>query len=306
VVFSNLTIGEMLAVFGYLWFMMTPVQELVNIQYAWFAANAALGRINALLGLHSEPQHPARRDPFVDRSTVGITLDHVSFAYADGETVLDDVSLVVAAGEKVALVGASGGGKSTLVQALLGLYPVKAGQIFYGDAPVTEIGWEAVREHVGVVLQHPVLFNDSVRANLTLGREADDAILWQALEIAQLKDIIAALPHGLDTVVGRQGVRLSGGQRQRLAIARMIVAKPQIVILDEATSALDTDTERRLHQALAGFLAGRTTLIIAHRLSAVKQANRILVFENGRVVEEGAHAELIDRGGLYHKLYHHA
>ncbi|HRK78377.1 MAG TPA: ABC transporter ATP-binding protein [Thiobacillus sp.] len=306
VVFSDLSIGEMLAVFGYLWFMMTPVQELVNMQYAWFAANAALGRINALLGLHGEPQHPALRDPFAGQPTVGIALDHVSFAYADGETVLDDVSLTVAAGEKVALVGASGGGKSTLVQALLGLYPVRAGWILYGGTAVTEIGWETVREHVGVVLQHPVLFNDSVRANLTLGREADDATLWQALEIAQLKDAIAALPHALDTVVGRQGVRLSGGQRQRLAIARMIVAKPQIVILDEATSALDTDTERRLHQALSGFLSGRTTLIIAHRLSAVRQADRILVFENGRVVEEGGHDELIGRGGLYHKLYHHA
>ncbi len=305
VVFSDLSIGEMLAVFGYLWFMMTPVQELVNMQYSWFAANAALGRINALLGLHSEPQHPALRNPFVDQTTVGITLDRVSFAYTDGETVLDDVSLKVTAGEKVALVGASGGGKSTLVQALLGLYPVKSGQIQYGGVPVSEIGWETVREHVGVVLQHPVLFNDSVRANLTLGRDADDAVLWQALEIAQLKETIAVLPHGLDTEVGRQGVRLSGGQRQRLAIARMIVANPRIVILDEATSALDTTTERQLHQALAGFLAGRTTLIIAHRLSAVKQADRILVFENGRVVEEGDHAGLIDRGGLYHKLYHH-
>ena len=306
VVFSDLSIGEMLAVFGYLWFMMTPVQELVNMQYAWYAANAALGRINALLGLHSEPQHPALRDPFAGQTTVGIALDHVSFAYADGETVLDDVSLSVAAGEKVALVGASGGGKSTLVQALLGLYPVKSGQILYGDAPVTEIGWEAVRENVGVVLQHPVLFNDSVRANLTLGRDANDAMLWQALEIAQLKDIIAELPHGLDTVVGRQGVRLSGGQRQRLAIARMIVADPKIVILDEATSALDTATERLLHLALSVFLAGRTTLIIAHRLSAVRQADRILVFENGRVVEAGGHEELIERGGLYRKLYHHA
>ncbi len=306
VVFSDLSIGEMLAVFGYLWFMMTPVQELVNMQYSWFAANAALGRINALLGLAGEPQHPALRDPFAGRDTVGIALEHVSFAYDEGETVLDDVSLAVAPGEKVALVGASGGGKSTLVQALLGLYPVKAGRILYGDVPVTEIGWETVREHVGVVLQHPVLFNDSVRANLTLGREADDATLWQALEIAQLKDTIATLRHGLDTVVGRQGVRMSGGQRQRLAIARMIVARPSIVILDEATSALDSDTERHLHQALGAFLAGRTTLIIAHRLSAVKQAGRILVFENGRVVEAGGHAELIEKGGLYHTLYHHA
>ena len=306
VVFSDLSIGEMLAVFGYLWFMMTPVQELVNMQYSWFAANAALGRINALLGLRDEPQHPALRDPFAGLSTVGIVLEHVNFAYEEGETVLDDVSLTVAAGEKVALVGASGGGKSTLVQALLGLYPVKSGQIIYGDVPVTEIGWESVREHVGVVLQHPVLFNDSVRANLTLGREADDTMLWQALEIAQLKDYIVELPHGLDTVVGRQGVRMSGGQRQRLAIARMIVANPSIVILDEATSALDTDTERHLHDALGKFLSGRTTLIIAHRLSAVRQADRILVFENGRVVEEGAHADLIEKGGLYHKLYHHA
>jgi ATP-binding cassette subfamily C protein len=306
VVFSNLSVGEMLAVFGYLWFMMTPVQDLVGMQYAWYAAHAALARINALLGLYSEPQHPALRNPFAADHTIGLTLNHVSFAYADGETVLDDVSLTVVPGEKVALVGASGGGKSTLVQALLGLYPVKSGQILYGDVPVTEIGWEAVREHVGVVLQHPVLFNDSVRANLALGREADDAELWQALEIAQLRDIVAAMPEGLETRVGRQGVRLSGGQRQRLAIARMIVANPRVVILDEATSALDTDTERRLHHALNAFLSGRTTLIIAHRLSAVRQADRILVFENGRVVEAGDHTELMQRGGLYHKLYHHA
>lgn len=305
VVFSDLTIGEMLAVFGYLWFMMTPVQELVNMQYAWFAAQGALGRINALLGMKDAPAHPALADPFAGRPTVGIALEHVCFAYEeDGETVLDNVSLEIRPGEKVALVGASGGGKSTLVQALLGLYPVKEGRILFGGVPVTEIGWETVREHVGVVLQHPVLFNDDVRANLTLGRDVDDAALWQALEIAQLKEIIAALPHGLDTVVGRQGVRLSGGQRQRLAIARMIVAAPAIVILDEATSALDTDTERRLHEAMRAFLAGRTTLIIAHRLSAVRQADRILVFENGRVVEEGAHAALIEKGGLYHKLYH--
>ncbi len=306
VVFSDLTIGQMFAVFGYLWFMMTPVQELVNMQYAWFAAQGALGRINALLGMKDEPQYALRQDPFASRATVGIRLEHVSFAYDEGETVLDDVSLAIAPGEKVALVGASGGGKSTLVQALLGLYPVKSGCVCYGEVPVSEIGWETVREHVGVVLQHPVLFNDSVRANLTLGRDADDAMLWQALEIAQLKEIVAELPHGLDTVVGRQGVRLSGGQRQRLAVARMIVARPQIVILDEATSALDTATERQLHEAMRSFLAGRTTLIIAHRLSAVRQADRILVFENGRVVEQGGHSELIEKGGLYHKLYHQA
>ena len=149
VVFSDLSIGEMLAVFGCLWFMMTPVQEPVNMQYAWYAANAALGRINALPGLASEPQHPALRDPFAGRATIGIALDPVSFAYDEGETVLDDVSLMVAPGEKVALVGASGGGKSTLVQALLGLYPVKSGRVRCPESSCTRmyIPVPALRAH---------------------------------------------------------------------------------------------------------------------------------------------------------------
>jgi ATP-binding cassette subfamily C protein len=306
VVFSDLSIGEMLAVFGYLWFMMTPVQEIVNIQYAWYAANAAMARINGLMQLRPVHDGEARQDPFQDRETVGIDLRDVSFAYADGERVLDHVNLSIRPGEKVALVGASGGGKSTLVQALLGLYPCESGCICYGGADVAQISWSQVREHVGVVLQHPVLFNASVRENLSMGRVRQDAELWQALEIAQLKTVVEAMPAGLDTLVGRQGVRLSGGQRQRLAIARMILSQPQVVILDEATSALDTETERSLHQAMAGFLRGRTTLIIAHRLSAVRQADRILVFENGRVVEEGDHHSLMQREGLYHKLYAHS
>jgi len=305
VVFSDLTIGQMLAVFGYLWFMMTPVQEVINIQYAWFAANAAMSRINGLLRLKPAQEGTARCDPFAGAQTVDIELRDVSFAYQDGEAVLDHVNLHIGAGEKVALVGASGGGKSTLVQALLGLYPCQSGQIRYGGVEVGEIGWATVRDHVGVVLQHPVLFNASVRDNLCLGRPSVDAELWQALEIAQLKDVVAELSEGLDTRVGRQGVRLSGGQRQRLAIARMVLAQPQVVILDEATSALDSETERHLHAALSKFLRGRTTLIIAHRLSAVRQADRILVFENGHIVEEGDHSSLMQRGGLYHQLYAH-
>jgi len=306
VVFSDLTIGQMLAVFGYLWFMMSPVQEIIHIQYAWYAANAALGRINSLLDLKRIEEGESRVNPFTGRDSVGITLCNATFAYGDGDAILDDVNLDVAPGEKVALVGASGGGKSTLVQALLGLYPLKSGEIRYGDAEVSEIGWPLIREHVGVVLQHPVLFNASVRENLTLGREKDDADLWQSLEIAQLKEFVMGFPDGLEALVGKNGVRLSGGQRQRLAIARMVLARPQVVILDEATSALDSDTEHHLHKALAGFLKNRTTLIIAHRLSAVRQADRILVFENGQVVESGDHASLMQQGGLYHKLYAHA
>jgi ATP-binding cassette subfamily C protein len=281
-------------------------RSIINIQYAWYAASGALARINALLGLKSAAVGEARANPFAVGKTVGIGLRDLEFAYDDGETVLDHVSLEIQPGEKVALVGASGGGKSTLVQALLGLYPPRSGDILYGGVPVAEIGWPTIRDHVGVVLQHPVLFNASVRENLAMGREFVDESLWQALEIAQLKDVVADMPNGLDTLVGRQGVRLSGGQRQRLAIARMILAEPKVVILDEATSALDTETERNLHRAMAEFLSGRTTLIIAHRLSAVRQADRILVFESGKVVEQGDHASLMDRGGLYHALYQHA
>lgn len=306
VVFSDLSIGEMMAVFGYLWFMMSPVQEIINIQYAWFAANAAMGRINALLALRPAQEGEARRNPFAGGQTVGLRLEGVSFAYGEGELVLDRVDLDIRPGEKVALVGASGGGKSTLVQALLGLYPTQSGRICYGDVPVEEIGWATVRDNVGVVLQHPVLFNASVRDNLCMGREYDDGRLWQALVIAQLKPLVEDMPQGLDTLVGKGGVRLSGGQRQRLAIARMVLAEPKVVILDEATSALDTQTERAVHRALADFLSGRTTLIIAHRLSAVRQADRILVFENGGVVEEGDHDSLMARSGLYRQLYAHA
>lgn len=306
VVFSDLTIGQMLAVFGYLWFMMSPVQEVINIQYSWYAANAALARINGMLALNAAETGESNLNPFAASKSIGLELENVSFSYGDGDTVLDGVNLSIAPGEKVALVGASGGGKSTLVQALLGLYPLRNGSIRYGGVDVADIGWDAVRENVGVVLQHPVLFNASVRENLTLGREYADTDLWHALEIAQLKAFIAGLDDGLDSVVGKNGVRLSGGQRQRLAVARVILGRPSVVILDEATSALDSATERELHTALAAFLEKRTTLIIAHRLSAVRQADRILVFENGRIVEQGAHDSLMQRGGLYHQLYAHA
>ncbi len=303
VVFSDLTVGQMMAVFGYLWFMMTPVQEVLNIQYSFYGAKAALGRINRLLDLHQEPFYPHHKDPFLGEHTVGVRVHDICFSYGDGPLVLDHLSLTIHRGEKVALVGASGGGKSTLVQVLLGLYPPNSGVVSFAGVPVTKIGMDVVREHVAVVLQHPALFNETVRLNLTLGRELPDEDLWRALEIAQLKQDIAKLPQGLDNMVGRQGIRLSGGQRQRLAVARMVLADPKVVILDEATSSLDTETEARLHGALQSFLKNRTTLIVAHRLSAVKQADRVYVFDAGRIIEEGEHEELMGNRGLYSKLY---
>ncbi|KRW59846.1 ABC transporter ATP-binding protein [Pseudomonas sp. TTU2014-080ASC] len=302
VLFSDLSIGQMLAVFSYLWFMIGPVEQLLNLQYAFYAAGGALSRINELLARKDEPQYSGNADPFSGHKTVGIEISGLTFAYTD-EPVLNGLNLNIKPGEKVAIVGASGGGKSTLVQLLLGLYTPQAGIIRFGGMSQQEIGLETIREHVAVVLQSPALFNDTVRANLCMGRERDDAACWQALEIAQLADTICELPNGLDSVVGRSGVRLSGGQRQRLAIARMVLAEPKVVILDEATSALDAATEYALHQALNTFLHGRTTLIIAHRLSAVKQADRVVVFDSGRIAEDGDHQQLIAEGGLYAKLY---
>ena len=300
---SSLTIGEMLGVYAYLWFMMGPVQEVLNIQYAYNGAQAALGRINDLMRVDLEPAYPHRKNPFSGKTTVGLRLEKLDFSYGDGPRVLDGVELEIKPGEKVAFVGASGGGKTTLVQIILGLYPVHSGRVLFDGVPVDEIGMDVVRDHVATVLQHPALLNDSVRINLTLGREVSDEKLWRALDIAQLKQTVEEMPEGLDTLIGRFGVRLSGGQRQRLAIARMVLTDPSVVILDEATSALDTTTESDLHQALTDFLQGRTTIIIAHRLSAVKQADRVMVFEDGRVVEEGRHEELLENNGLYFSLY---
>ncbi|OQW93443.1 MAG: ABC transporter ATP-binding protein, partial [Beggiatoa sp. IS2] len=247
VLFSNLSIGEMFAVYGYLWFMLTPMQELLNIQYGYHSASAALRRINQLSALGWEPRYPHLKNPFKDQQTVSIQLDNICFAYRQQDWVLDHLSLEIKAGEKVAFVGASGGGKTTLVQILLGLYPYHAGQLYFNQVPVTEIGLEVVREHVVTVLQHPALFNDSLRMNLSLGREFSDQQLWHALEIAQLSEFVSQLEQGLDTVLGQRGVKLSGGQRQRVACARMILADPKVIILDEATSALDSETESKLH-----------------------------------------------------------
>lgn len=303
VVFSNLSIGEMLAVFGYLWFMMSPVQEVLGIQYAFYGAKAALQRIDRLQLLKQEPHYPHLHNPFKNKETVGLKINDLYFSYGTDDAVLNGITLAIEPGEKVALVGASGGGKSTLVQVLIGLYPATSGTICFDGVPNTEIGLEVIREHVVTVLQHPILFNDTVRNNLTLGRDHSASELWNVLEIAQLKSIIEELPKGLDSLVGRNGMRLSGGQRQRMAIARMLLADPKVVILDESTSALDAETEYHLHTALAEFLHNRTTIIVAHRLSAVKQADRVFVFEDGRICEQGQHQTLLNQNGLYAKLY---
>ena len=303
VLFSNLSIGEMMAVFGYLWFMMGPVNEVIGIQYSWYAAKAALNRINQLDSLASEPHYQQINDPFQQQVTAAITLEAVSFYYRENEPILQDMNMQINAGETVALVGASGGGKSTLMQVILGLYAHQSGRILFNGVDIRQIGLETVRNNVATVLQHPAIFNGTIRDNLSMGKTYLDEEIWQALDIAQLLDFVWDLDDDLDTEIGRNGLRLSGGQRQRIAVARMILADPKVVILDEATSALDMETEQAILTALETFLADKTTIIIAHRLSAIKQADKVYVFENGQISEQGHHNELIDNGGLYTRLY---
>jgi ATP-binding cassette subfamily C protein len=282
---------------------MGPVQEVLGIQYAYYGAKAALVRLNRILELQQEPQYPATLNPFESAGSVSIEIDDLHFSYSDGTEVLKGLSLQIKQGQKIALVGASGGGKSTFVQVLLGLYIPQAGRVRFNGVPVEQIGLDVVRDNVATVLQQPALFNGTIHSNLCMGKDFSEESIWKALEIAQLDKFIRALDKGLDALVGKQGVRLSGGQRQRLAVARMVLADPKVVILDEATSALDTETERALHNALQAFLKNRTTLIVAHRLSAVKQADHVYVFEDGKVAEEGGHHQLLEQDGLYARLY---
>ncbi|NOI66384.1 ATP-binding cassette domain-containing protein [Vibrio sp. MACH09] len=303
VLWGDLTVGQIIAVFGYLWFLLSPIQDLLSIQYSWFSASAAMKRLNVILQLEEEHKTPVTVNPFEKNGSFDITISNLQFSYNEERKVIDGLTLHIPKGKRVALVGASGGGKSTLIQLLLGIYQKDAGEIFINGHPVENVGYDNLRSKLAVVLQQPMIFNDTLRENLTLGEDIDDERLWHALQVAQLKEFVLGLTEQLDSALGRQGVRLSGGQRQRLAIARMVLANPDFVILDEATSALDTTTEAALHSALNQFLDGRTTLIVAHRLSAVKQADLIYVLEDGKVIQSGQHHELVNTEGLYQTLY---
>ncbi len=301
VLFSDLSLGEMFAVLGYLWFMVTPLQDFLQIIFSYQNANSALERLNALLALKQEPQYAHRKNPFTASKTNTLRLEKVSFAYGD-KKVLHEISLEIPKGKTVALLGSSGSGKSTLAQIILGLYAIETGHVYVDDIPIEEIGLDQLREHIALVLQSPRMFNDTLRQNLTLGREVNDEQLYEAINIAQLDTVLEKLDKGLETMIGKEGIRLSGGERQRLAIARMLVHRPNLVILDESTSALDVHTEKDLFTSLCDFLEGQSMLIIAHRLSSVEHADYIYVLDHGRVVESGPPEELIQKHGHYHQF----
>jgi len=298
---SDLSIGLMFALFGYLWFMMTPVQDLLSLQYAYSNAKAALDRLNMIFTLEQEPVCHNEQNPFISKSA-SIRVEGLNFSYANDQKVLHNINMHIKAGEKVALIGPSGSGKTTLAKILSGFYPPKEGLLYFNETSLYEIGLETLRNNLFVVLQQPVLFNDTLRFNLTMGDLYGNDEILKALEIAQLAEFITEIPMGLDTLVGKGGVRLSGGQKQRLSIARMILANPSVVIFDESTSALDVHTESDLFHALQDFLQERTIITIAHRLSTVQNSDYIYVMKDGRIVEEGKPEALMEEEGHYNQF----
>ncbi|MBQ4890282.1 ABC transporter ATP-binding protein [Shewanella sp. MMG014] len=316
VLVSDLSVGQIFAIFSYLWYLMGPIQELLNIQYARFGAQASMERLNQLLALDTEPAEvetqqpkqvtrPQRLTETSAQQAMGLTIefDNVSFGFAETPNLFHQLNLHIAANESVALLAMSGGGKSTLVNLLLGFYPAQSGNILVNGQAIDDFGINALRRRVGYVPQHPKLIAGTLRENLTFGADVSDSTLWQALEKAELSTTIASWSEGLDTDLGRSDTRLSGGQLQRLAIARMWISAPDLVILDEATSALDAATEAKVLQNLHAFLQNRSCIIIAHRLNNLDLADRILVLDDGQIVQSGNQTQLKQEAGLFKQLF---
>ncbi|WP_121626375.1 ABC transporter ATP-binding protein [Poseidonibacter antarcticus] len=296
--YNSLSIGMMFAMFGYIWFIMTPVQDILSIQYSYASANAAINRINKILDLDIEKN--GKEILCVKEKKVNISIKDLTFSYNGEKNILKNISLDIKSGDKVALIGASGSGKTTLAQIISAFYSKNSGDILYNNISIDKLNRQSLRENIFLVLQMPILFNNTLRFNITMGNEnIDDKQIFDALKIAQLDDVVLKMTQGLDTIVGRHGIRLSGGQRQRLSIARMIIANPSVVIFDESTSALDVHTEAKLFIALEKFLKNKTVITIAHRLSTVKNANMIYVLEEGTIVQRGNHKELEEKEGHY-------
>jgi ATP-binding cassette subfamily C protein len=296
VAYSDLSIGMMIAFLFYLSNLVAPIQQLMGLVISYQSTKPALERINAMLSLSLEPHYPHEVDPFENKKTTSVELRGISFAYTSGKKVLRDISLKAKPGQKIALIGPSGSGKTTIAQIMVGFYPSHSGEILYGDVPIERIGLPVVRENVALMLQQALFFNDTIRMNLTLSNKKSDEEIYEALKAAQLESFIHQLEDGLETLIGKNGIRLSGGQRQRLAIARLILSDPKIVIFDEATSSLDNATEHHLYETLAPFLKGRTTIIIAHRTTTIKQADYIYLIKEGKVKAEGSYDELQKKG----------
>ena len=293
--------GDLFGFFTALTSIAQPLKELVQVADPLQQGIAAAESLFALI---DEPPEPIGGKYVAGRVRGDVEFRGITFAYPQGERpALHGVSLQVAAGTSLAIVGRSGSGKSTLVSLLPKFYEVVSGSILVDGRDIREYDLRSLRAQIAVVSQDVTLFDDTIRNNIAFGRKVSESDLLQAAEAAHVLEFTSALPAGLDTVVGDRGVLLSGGQRQRISIARALLKNAPILILDEATSALDTEAERHIQAALAQLVRNRTTFVIAHRLSTVEQADRIVVLDAGKVVESGTHAELLAQEGRYAQLY---
>jgi ABC-type multidrug transport system fused ATPase/permease subunit len=278
------------------------VKSLTRMHNQLHQARAASERVFELLALkNSVPEPVAPKMLHADQAD--IVFENVDFNFGD-KAILRNINLTVKAGQMVALVGASGSGKTTMANLLLRFYDPLRGAIKIGGADLRDVRTADIRNQIAVVAQETVLFNDTIRRNIELGRlGAREEDIVAAANFAKATDFIAQKPNGFDSIIGEKGVSLSGGQRQRLAIARAVLKNAPILILDEATSALDTEIERQVQNELDALMNGRTTFCIAHRLSTILHADLIVVLDQGRIVEQGRHDELVKHGGIYQKLY---
>jgi len=297
-----LTVGGFLSYIAAAGMIQKPLKQLtdVNVKIQRGVTGAA-----SLFELMDRPEERDEGDQDLPRTDGNIEFRDVTFGYDPAQPVLRNLSLKVNSGETVALIGRSGAGKSTISAMLPRFFDPDQGQVLLDGVPLPDYKLAHLRRQIAMVSQKVVLFNDTVRHNIAYGemRDADDAQVEQAARNAYAWDFIQGLEHGLDTEVGQDGAQLSGGQRQRIAIARALLKDAPILILDEATSALDTESEHHIQQALERLMEGRTTLVIAHRLSTIEKADRILVLDQGQLIEQGTHSELLEKNGLYTQLY---
>jgi ATP-binding cassette subfamily B protein len=297
-----LTIGQLLFFYSLLTTMLEPLGRLANITLRIQDALVATDRLFQILDLPTEPRSTNKLP--LKQVERGIELRDVCFSYGNRKAVLSHINLTVPAGKTVAIVGESGSGKSTLLKLLLQYYQPSSGRLTIDGVDLRDFDIETLRARIGVVTQDPYIFNGMIRENIALGQPAASLQeIMDAARAAGMDEFVSALPHRYDTSIGERGATLSGGQRQRLAIARALVSRPEVLIFDEATSHLDTATERLIQENLRTWLDGRTAVIVAHRLSTIKDVDIIYVLHEGCVVEQGTHAQLLAEGGRYADLW---